>query len=126
MLGNYDKVIYTAGPFRAKTSWEVEQNIRRAELAALMLWKLGFAVICPHANTRFFSGEIRDEDFLAGDLNIVARCDGVLLLSGWRMSEGSRAERDLAKERGIPVFPTVTAVWKHFRGNEKERSERNG
>lgn len=25
------KVIYVAGPFRAPNSWEIEQNIRRAE-----------------------------------------------------------------------------------------------
>lgn len=95
------KLVYVAGPFRAANAWEVEQNIRRAEALALEAWKCGVAVICPHANTRFFSGAAPDEVWLEGDLEILRRCDAILLTPDWERSSGTRAEHDLARENDI-------------------------
>ena len=72
-----NKLIYVAGPFRAPNSWEMEQNIRRAEALALEVWKLGLPAICPHANTRFYQGAAPDEVWLEGDIEIMRRCDAV-------------------------------------------------
>ena len=96
-------MIYVAGPIRAKTEWERTQNIRRAEAVALELWKAGFAVHCPHKNTEGMSGACPEGTFLAGDLEILRRCDAMVLLPGWETSEGSRNELVYAKERGIPM-----------------------
>ncbi|MCG8435902.1 MAG: hypothetical protein MJA83_17910 [Gammaproteobacteria bacterium] len=41
------KIVYIAGPFRAKTPWRVEQNIRKAESWALHVWKMGAVAVCP-------------------------------------------------------------------------------
>jgi hypothetical protein len=41
---------------------------------------------------------------LAGTLELMRRCDAVILVHNWRDSAGSRAEVDEAKRLGIPVF----------------------
>lgn len=94
---------YVAGPFRASNAWEIEQNIRRAEEPALALWRMGYAVICPHTNTRFFQGAAPDRVWLDGDLEMLRRCDLVVVTPDWRKSRGARAEVKLAVEEDIPV-----------------------
>ena len=101
------RVVYIAGPFRAENAWEIEQNIRRAESLALVAWRAGFAVICPHANTRFFQGAAPDETWLSGDLALLARCDAMILVAGWHRSEGSRKEVEFALNANIPVYASV-------------------
>jgi len=97
------KVIYVAGPFRAASAWRIEKNIRKAETLALEVWRMGHAAICPHANTQFFQDELPDGTYLRGDLEIMARCDAVLLTPDWMMSDGARKERQVAARIGIPV-----------------------
>lgn len=104
------RVVYIAGPFRGPNAWEIEQNIRRAEALALEVWRAGFAALCPHTNTRFFQGAAPDEVWLAGDLELLGRCDAVLLTLDWQRSSGARAEVDYAKTRGIPVFETLAEL----------------
>jgi hypothetical protein len=96
--------VYIAGPYRASTEWGVKQNIHAAELAAVHVWQLGGVAICPHANTAFFGGVCLDETWLAGDLELLARCDGVYALVNWRESKGATAEVELAESLGLPVF----------------------
>ena len=100
-------VLYIAGPFRGPSAWDIEQNIRRAEALALIAWQAGFAVLCPHANTRFFQGAVPDETWLRGDLELLSRCDGVLLTEDWERSAGARAEVDAARRLSIPVYFTI-------------------
>ena len=104
------KVVYIAGPFRADNAWDVEQNIRRAEELALQAWRAGFAVICPHANTRFYQGAAPDQVWLDGDLEILARCDAVLLTANWRDSAGTRQEVARAHHLHIPVYESLEAL----------------
>lgn len=109
------KVVYIAGPFRGPNSWEIECNIRRAEELALSAWRAGYAVICPHTNTRFFQGAGPDQIWLEGDIEILRRCDAVLLTEDWQRSSGARAEVDVAKAQGIPVFETLAALQEGLR-----------
>jgi nucleoside 2-deoxyribosyltransferase len=104
------KVIYVAGPFRGKDAWTVENNIRRAESLALEIWRFGAAAICPHANTRFFDGAAPDKQFLEGDLEILNRCDAVLLTPDWERGEGARGERAAALVAHIPVFDDLESL----------------
>jgi indole-3-glycerol phosphate synthase len=101
------KLVYIAGKFRGKDSWEMECNIRAAEALALEVWRLGAACICPHTNTRFFQGAAPDDVWLKGDLEILKRCDAVLLVDNWMKSEGAQAEVRFADKHGIPVFLCV-------------------
>jgi hypothetical protein len=98
------KVIYIAGKYRAATPWDVEQNIRAAEEIAAKVWAMGHAALCPHANSRHMEGVASDEHFLAGTLELMRRCDAVLLVPNWHHSEGARAEVAEAERLGMPVF----------------------
>lgn len=98
------KVVYVAGPYRGLDAWEVERNIRRAETVALELWRMGAAPICPHTSSRFFDGALPDDMFLRGDLAMLERCDGVVLVKGWEASAGTVAEVQHANKIGKPVF----------------------
>ncbi len=110
------KVIYIAGPFRAPDAWRIEQNIRRAEALSLEVWRIpGYCAVCPHTNTRFFQGAAPDDVWLAGDLAILRKCDGVLLTEDWLSSSGARAEVEFANENLIPVFYTLKQMQEHFR-----------
>ena len=100
-------VVYVAGPYRGPNAWAIEQNIRAAEALALEAWKLGWAAISPHANTRFFQGAAPDDVWLRGDLAIMVKCDAVLMVPGWQQSEGARQERTVAKSLKIPVVETL-------------------
>lgn len=104
------KVIYVAGPFRGPSAWAIEQNIRRAEELALEVWRAGYACICPHTNTRFFQGAAPDHVWLEGDLELVCRCDALLLTEDYARSSGARAEREYAVARGIPVFESLQTL----------------
>jgi hypothetical protein len=98
------KLVYVAGPFRAASAWDIEENIRRAERLALEVWRMGAACICPHTNTRFFQGAADDRVWLDGDLEILRRCDAMILTPDWRRSSGARAEVAEADKIGMPVF----------------------
>ena len=104
------KVVYVAGPFRGPNSWEIEQNIRRAETLALEVWKRGVAAICPHTNTRFYQGAAPDDLWLNGDLEILGRCDAILMTEDWQRSSGARAEHDYAIQHVIPVLYSLTGL----------------
>ncbi len=101
------KIIYVAGPFRGKNSWEMEQNIRRAETLALDVWRLGAACICPHTNTRFYQGAAPDHVWLDGDLEILKRCDAILMTKDWPRSQGATAERTFALAHGLQAFESL-------------------
>lgn len=104
------KVVYIAGPFRGPNAWAVEENIRRAERLALAVWELGAAALCPHTNTRFFDGAAPDKFFLEGDLEMLKRCDAVLMTHDWDRSAGATAEHLFALRQGLAVFYTVLSL----------------
>lgn len=107
------KVVYVAGPFRGPSAWDIECNIRRAETLALEVWRLGAAALCPHTNTRFFQNAAPDDVWLKGDLELLKRCDAMILTEDWGRSSGARAERDYALELGLPIFFRLSdlAAW---------------
>jgi len=101
------KVIYVAGRFRAATHWGIVQNVRAAEAVALEVWRAGAAAICPHLNTANFQGALPDEAWLDGTLELLRRCDAVMLVEGWSASAGTRAELREAQARMMPVFEAI-------------------
>lgn len=104
------KVAYVAGKYRdSRGPYYIRENIRAAEAVAVELWRMGFAVICPHKNTEFFDGAAPDEVWLKGDLELIRRCDLVVMVPGWEDSQGSRAEYALAAKLRLPVFQ-----WNHM------------
>ena len=43
-------------------------------------------------------------------LEVLSRCDCVLTLPGWKTSEGAKAEVELAKEIGLPIFNFASQI----------------
>lgn len=97
-------VVYVAGPYRAPTQKMVLQNIARARDVAAELWRMGFAVVCPHSNSALMDGVCPDDHFLNAYLEILKRCDLVVTCPGWSLSRGALGEVELALKSGIPVF----------------------
>ena len=103
------KVIYIAGKYRAKTEWQLIENIRAAESAARRLWSEGWACICPHKNTSHFGGLFPDEEkdyrtWIEGDLEILRRCDAIYMLKNWQTSNGAKKELQLALLLGLEIY----------------------
>ena len=104
------KLIFVAGPYRAKTAWGIEQNVRRAEEIGLEVSRRGHMPVIPHANTRFFQGEGSDEFWLLGTQLLLARCDAIIMIPGWQDSSGSIAEMELATSLGMHVYYDVSEI----------------
>src|SRR5579871_1954422 len=102
--------VYVAGPFRGPSHWAIWQNIMSAMALALEVWRLGAVAICPHGNTFPFQHAAMDEIWLAGDLEILRRCDAVVLTADWERSSGAREEVKFAVEHQIPVFGSLEAL----------------
>lgn len=98
------KLVFISGPFRATTTWDVEQNVRAAEAFAAEILRLGALPVCPHTNTRFFNGLGDDGAILDGYLKLMDRCDAVFALPTWNESFGARAEITRAGGSGMPLF----------------------
>ena len=97
------RVIYVAGPFRGKTPWDVEKNIRRAEELALRVANAGAMPLCPHTMTRYFDRQCTDAFWLEGTLELLRRCDAVIFTDAWAKSAGAIGENQEAM-RKIPIF----------------------
>jgi len=98
------KVAYVAGPYNSTTINGVCENIQRAREVALKYWRLGYSVICPHMNTAFMDGENDVAMFLAGDIEILKRCDVLILMRNWENSEGARGEYETALDSGLTII----------------------
>lgn len=104
MAINKQCVIYIAGPFRGKTAWDVECNIRAAECVGLKVAKLGAIPLIPHSMFRYWNGQINDQFWIDGTLELLSRCDAVLMMPDWQSSAGSQGERNWAINHGVPLF----------------------
>ena len=98
------RLVYIAGPYRAPTPWGVRCNIRNAEDLAAKVHAAGMFAVCPHANSAHMEGIAGDEHFLVGTMELMRRCDAVILARDWRSSSGALAEVAEATRLGIPVF----------------------
>lgn len=99
------KVIYIAGPYTAKTNWEVQQNINRAMEAGKLVAEMGAMPLIPHSNTPLIFEGIQNPQFwYDGTMEFLRRSDAILLIEGWENSVGAVTERDEAINIRIPIF----------------------
>jgi hypothetical protein len=100
-------LIYVAGPYRARTAWRREVNIHRARAAGVLVAKAGGYPVIPHSNTAHFDDEADDSLWLAGSLELMRRCDGMLVVDTFDdeggESLGTRREIEEARVFCIPV-----------------------
>ena len=97
------KLAYVCGPYRAADNNAIYNNIQDARRLAVELWWMGFAVICPHLNSAFFGGVTKEDNFVAGCVEMVSRCDLLVLTRGRDFTEGMLAEIATANAYSIPV-----------------------
>jgi hypothetical protein len=98
------KLVFISGAYRSDTVHGIVENIRKAESVAIKYWRLGYAVICPHKNTALFDGLMPDDTWLNGDLEILKRCDAIIMVKDWEKSTGAKAEKVFAEQHGIGVI----------------------
>lgn len=101
------KVVYIAGPFRGPTPWDVEQNIRRAEELALAVAEVGAMPLCPHTMTRYFDKQCNDSFWIEGTMELLRRCDAIIMTENWERSSGARGEYTEAQKLNFPIFHEV-------------------
>ena len=104
-LTRRDHVIYISGPYAGDT----EKNCRTVEEYAIKVWNMGFTALCPHLNTRNFEKKgctCEYADYIAGDVVLIWRCDGILMLPEWKKSSGAHIEHEEARQINIPIFYT--------------------
>ena len=103
------KLVYIAGKFSGPNAWAIERNVRAAEDLGVQVAQLGAMPIIPHANTRFFHGleGTTAEFWYEGTLELLRRCDAVVMTLDWEDSKGACAEREEARRLRLPVFFVV-------------------
>lgn len=97
-------IVYVAGRFRGPTNWDVQQNVRRAEVLSLEVARLGAMPLCPHKNTQHFDGLLTPEFWIEGTKELLRRSDAVIVLPDSDDSVGTKGEIMEANHLGIPVF----------------------
>lgn len=100
------KLGYIAGAYTGNTTYEVRNNIRRAEQVAEWAWSNGIACITPHTNSQFLDGLCPYEIWAEGYKEIMKRTrfDVMFLVPGWESSSGTAAEIALAARLNLLVL----------------------
>jgi hypothetical protein len=107
------KLIYVSGPYIGSTYHQTDAYITYAREWAEKLARAGHAFYCPHLNTGHFDTIARDVPapfWREMNLNILRRCDAVLLLPGWDNEEASRRDVEYAENWGIPVIVDIDEI----------------
>jgi hypothetical protein len=102
------RCVYVGGPLWGPNDWEIRRNIHRAAGVGYEVAKLGAYPVIPHTNAgAWFIGTETPEFWYAGTLELLRRCDAIILVSGWEYSRGAVEEVAEARLRSIPVFERV-------------------
>jgi len=102
-------IIYLASAIRPKGDQTLRGNIAKAKAVAIELWKKGYTVFCPAANTDLPSElahvlNLPPHVWLEFDLSILSICDAMVVAPGWEQSEGVKGEISFASKQCIPVY----------------------
>ena len=116
------KVIYVAGRFSAPDQWQRARNVRAAESLAFAVAEAGAMPLNPLNNTHNFFGTLTDAFWYEGTLELMRRCDAVILVPGWEGSKGVAAELAEARRRGLPVFERIEQLKKWLKVREEAPS----
>ena len=108
------KVVYVAGKYRDQHPYLIQEHIDKAKELAKKVWAAGHAAICPHLNSINFEGLNTEQHFIDGTLELMRRCDVVLLVPNWKDSEGTKGEIAEAHKLGIPVFGNLELMLKEI------------
>lgn len=104
------KLVYVAGPYSAPTVHERIIHIHKAWEVGAKLGALGVMPIVPHKNTELYDDVQPGTFWLEGTLELMRRCDAVMLVDGWEWSRGTCGEIREARARGLPIFVLLAQV----------------
>lgn len=99
-------LIYVCSPYRAKSRGERKRNIEYAEQLTRLAVFSGGTPVTPHL---YMTKALDDRDPLEREIGMAAgrrillHCDEIWVGRKYGISEGMRAEIELATEAGIPV-----------------------
>lgn len=103
------------GYFSAPISAPDALTRTRHHLVALgesaMLWEAGVLHYCPHRNSpQVGTTDVGYEAWMEMDLEVLARCDYIIMGGAWHDSAGCRRELAMAMHKGLPVVYTVESA----------------
>ena len=102
-----NKLIYVSGAYSSPDKRVVEENIKNHRETALRIWEIGYTAISPVMNTAYFEKDnLKYDDIIEGDLEILSRCDAIFLIRGWHHSNGAEIEYRYASDHNMPIFFT--------------------
>ena len=93
------KIAYIAGPYTHESLFMRAINIHEAKQVAKKYWKLGYAVICPHMNSAHLDDYATPEHFIKSYLQILSKCDVIVMMPKWEKSKGAIEEYKYALEK---------------------------
>lgn len=97
------KCVYVAGKYTG-TCHERHANINAAWRFGCEVARVGAMPVIPQANTAHMDDLQSVEWWYESTMELMRRCDAVLMIPGWMASKGACKERDEAKRLGLPVF----------------------
>lgn len=105
-MNKYPPLVYISAPYRARTPWEIEQNVQLAERIGHFVMINGMSPIVPHLLYRnYVGGAITEQRIIETTREIMRRCDAVYVAGiGWASSRGVIGETEEARRLRIPVF----------------------
>lgn len=97
-------LIYIAGPFRGPTPLAVRRNVEAARDLGLRVAQAGGYPVIPHTMTSEFDKQLTDQFWLDGTLELLKRCDAIVLAENFGDSVGARTEYAEAVGREMPTW----------------------
>lgn len=121
--------VYIAGPYRGPSLAAIELNIQCARKVGLLAAIKGWTPIIPHANTGHLDdcAGLSEQFWLDATLELLRRCDALVLCPGWQHSSGTLNEVAEAQRLGITVFYSDSElppaeVWRAIAANDNARA----
>jgi hypothetical protein len=105
--------IYVAGPYTGNTPEEIEQNVRRAMEAGLIIWKKGHFPYIPHLThwpdlcAKELKIDMNWADYMQWHAPWVDLCDAIIIIAE---SRGASLELARAIETGKKVFRCLDEI----------------
>lgn len=98
-------LIYIAGPYSASTEEGIQAHINEARAVAEKLALRGHHFICPHLNTAgMHKLDVPIKFWYEMDIDILRRCDAILMMHGWNSSFSAAKELEIAGKLGIQIL----------------------
>jgi hypothetical protein len=104
-------LVYVAGPYRAVTLDRIQYHIEQARQTSVRLAKMGYFPMCPHTMEGLTMNDVQQDEggefWLEGTLEMMRRCDTVVVQGLWQFSSGTLGEIHEAFKRELPLYNEV-------------------